>query len=104
MGNRGAAEATSLVLWACLSPAMLVCQVWKMADKKMSSFRGALLREPGIHNHDREYGFRACAKKAHPGMTKYVREAFRDRDVGAKVDGVRPSLSSVLLTRLFEPR
>ena len=25
------------------------------------SFRGALLREPGIHNHDREYGFRACA-------------------------------------------
>jgi hypothetical protein len=26
------------------------------------SFRGALLREPGIHNHDREYGFRACAK------------------------------------------
>jgi hypothetical protein len=26
------------------------------------SFRGALLREPGINNHDREYGFRACAK------------------------------------------
>jgi hypothetical protein len=26
------------------------------------SFRGARLREPGIHNHDREYGFRACAK------------------------------------------
>jgi hypothetical protein len=26
------------------------------------SFRGALSREPGIHNHDREYGFRACAK------------------------------------------
>jgi hypothetical protein len=25
------------------------------------SFRGALLREPGIHNHRREYGFRACA-------------------------------------------
>jgi hypothetical protein len=23
---------------------------------------GALLREPGIHNHDREYGFRASAK------------------------------------------
>jgi hypothetical protein len=36
---------------------------------------GALLREPGIHNHDREYGFRACAPvgyrrlKTHPGMT-----------------------------------
>src|SRR6185437_573488 len=28
--------------------------------------------EPGIHNHDREYGFRACAKRAHPGMTKAV--------------------------------
>ncbi len=25
------------------------------------SFRGAYLREPGIHDHDREYGFRACA-------------------------------------------
>jgi hypothetical protein len=28
-----------------------------------SSFRGASeTSEPGIHNHDREYGFRACAK------------------------------------------
>ena len=27
-------------------------------------------REPGIHNHDTEYGFRACAKRAHPGMTR----------------------------------
>jgi hypothetical protein len=33
--------------------------------------------EPGIHNHDREYGFRACAsgrlsptRVAHPGMTR----------------------------------
>jgi hypothetical protein len=24
--------------------------------------------EPGIHNPDREYGFRACAKMAHPQM------------------------------------
>ena len=23
---------------------------------------GRAKREPGIHNHDREYGFRACAK------------------------------------------
>jgi hypothetical protein len=22
--------------------------------------------EPGIHNHDREYGFRACAKRRIP--------------------------------------
>jgi hypothetical protein len=29
----------------------------------LSSFRGASkAREPGIHNHDREYGFRARAK------------------------------------------
>jgi hypothetical protein len=28
-----------------------------------SSFRGARKREPGIHNHDGEYGFRACAKR-----------------------------------------
>jgi len=28
----------------------------------MSVIRGRAKREPGIHNHDREYGFRACAK------------------------------------------
>jgi hypothetical protein len=34
------------------------------------SFRGASeASEPGIHNPRREYGFRACAKSAHPGMT-----------------------------------
>jgi hypothetical protein len=38
-----------------------------------SSFRGASkASEPGIHNHDGEYGFRACAKRAHPGMTHEV--------------------------------
>jgi hypothetical protein len=37
---------------------------------------GALLREPGIHNPRREYGFRACAKRAHPGMTKVKREVL----------------------------
>jgi hypothetical protein len=36
-----------------------------------SSFRGASeASEPGIHNPCSEYGFRACAKRAHPGMTK----------------------------------
>jgi len=25
---------------------------------------GAQEREPGIHNHEREYGFRACASKS----------------------------------------
>src|SRR5258708_9805704 len=30
-------------------------------EASQPSFRGALLREPGIHNHHREYGFRACA-------------------------------------------
>jgi hypothetical protein len=27
---------------------------------------GRAKREPGIHNHDREYGFRACAKMRIP--------------------------------------
>jgi hypothetical protein len=27
---------------------------------------GRAKREPGIHNHDREYGFRACAKRRIP--------------------------------------
>jgi len=30
------------------------------------SFRGALLREPGIHNPGGKYGFRACAKQRIP--------------------------------------
>jgi hypothetical protein len=30
-------------------------------EKSTTSFRGALLREPGIHNHRRGYGFRVCA-------------------------------------------
>jgi len=27
---------------------------------------GRASREPGIHNHHREYGFRACAKRRIP--------------------------------------
>jgi hypothetical protein len=30
--------------------------------------------EPGIHNHDREYGFRACAKRRIPEWTAVVFE------------------------------
>jgi hypothetical protein len=31
------------------------------------SFRGVSeASEPGIHHHDREYGFRACAKRRIP--------------------------------------
>jgi hypothetical protein len=37
---------------------------------------GRAKREPGIHNHRGEYGFRACAKWAHPGMTKVNREVL----------------------------
>jgi len=29
-----------------------------------SAARWQAPREPGIHNHDREYGFRACASKS----------------------------------------
>jgi hypothetical protein len=38
---------------------------------------GRAQREPGIHNHDREYGFRACAKRAHPGMTDIKHQIFQ---------------------------
>jgi hypothetical protein len=31
---------------------------------------GRAKREPGIHNHHREYGFRACVLRTHPGMTR----------------------------------
>src|SRR5258708_13476151 len=45
-----------------------------------SSFRGASeTSKRGIHNHDREYGFRACAKRAHPGMTKIEISLLRRR-------------------------
>src|SRR5258705_11687164 len=51
---------------------------WKGGrERHLPSFRGASkASEPGIHNHDREYGFRRCAKGcilrraiAHRGMT-----------------------------------
>jgi hypothetical protein len=36
-------------------------------SKNRLSFRGASeTSEPGIYNHDREYGFRACAKRRIP--------------------------------------
>jgi len=46
----------------------------------LASFRGVSeASEPGMNNHDREYGFRACAKRrilrcaiAHRGMTMIV--------------------------------
>jgi hypothetical protein len=31
-------------------------------SKNAAVIPGRAKREPGIHNHDREYGFRACAK------------------------------------------
>ena len=49
---------------------LLIARVESEAGKSQaksypSSFRGApLRREPGIHNHHREYGFRACASKS----------------------------------------
>src|SRR6476660_10612812 len=37
-------------------------------------------REPGIHNHHREYGFRARAKAARPGMTVVGMPVIARRD------------------------
>jgi hypothetical protein len=33
-----------------------------MAAGRFNVIPGRAKREPGIYNHDREYGFRACAK------------------------------------------
>src|SRR5687767_7523668 len=53
-----------------------------VAEANASSFRGALLREPGIHSYRPEYGFRVCAKRrilrcaiAHRGMTARVKSS-----------------------------
>jgi hypothetical protein len=34
----------------------------QIEKSQQSVIPGRAKREPGIHNHDREYGFRACAK------------------------------------------
>src|SRR5256886_8029400 len=40
-----------------------VILVLEPVRSELPSFRGAsVTSEPGIHNHDREYGFRTCAK------------------------------------------
>ena len=45
--------------------------------RRLSSFRGTSeTSEPGIHNHDQEYGFRSCAS----GRQLPVEDASRDDD------------------------
>jgi hypothetical protein len=39
---------------------------WRLRGHKSFVIPGRAKREPGIHNHDREYGFRACAKRRIP--------------------------------------
>ena len=36
--------------------------IFKQPIRLRTVIPGRAKREPGIHNHDREYGFRACAK------------------------------------------
>jgi hypothetical protein len=36
------------------------------AGRAVTVIPGRAKREPGIHNHDREYGFRVCAKRRIP--------------------------------------
>ncbi len=57
-------------------PDLLPDYSWAKQDREtrltssLLSFRGGSeATEPGIQYHGREYGFRACAKEAHPGMT-----------------------------------
>jgi hypothetical protein len=41
---------------------MTLCQKFRRHSGALSNSVYALMEsEPGIHNHDREYGFRACA-------------------------------------------
>src|SRR5207247_6390964 len=51
--------------------------------EKSSSFRGASkASEPGIHNHDREYGFRACAKRRIPERQIQARAVLKQKISG----------------------
>jgi hypothetical protein len=62
------------------------------------SFRGASeASEPGIHNHRREYGFRACAKEAHPGMTS---ECCSTQITESHVQPASQKYSGSLLTQI----
>jgi hypothetical protein len=55
----------------------------------ISSFRGASeTSEPGIHNHDREYGFRASAKSRIPEFSE-IRQAVTRLGVEV-VEPMRP--------------
>ena len=47
-----------------VEPAQVICPSGSFVDYAgvFSVIPGRAQREPGIHNHDREYGFRACAK------------------------------------------
>src|SRR6202171_6330308 len=45
----------ALFSWKVLSVVIPGCAIW---------------RRPGIHNHDREYGFRARSLRSRPGMTR----------------------------------
>ncbi len=40
----------------------ILVQTAERVDQDENGKRDARQREPGIHNHRREYGFRACAK------------------------------------------
>ncbi len=63
--------SSSRLLKPSRTPARRRSDGWRAGRaNKMPSFRGASeTSEPGIHNPRGEYGFRACAKEVHPGMT-----------------------------------
>jgi len=42
--------------------ALISDSIFKQPIQLRTVIPGRAKREPGIHNHDREYGFRACAK------------------------------------------
>jgi hypothetical protein len=46
--------------------ALISDSIFKQPIQLRAVIPGRAKREPGIHNHDREYGFRACAKRRIP--------------------------------------
>src|SRR5438477_12171189 len=48
------------------------CRVINTSRSRSLVIPGRAKHEPGIHNHHREYGFRARAPDARPGMTRNV--------------------------------
>jgi len=55
-------------------PTKISDSIFKKPIQLRAVIPGRPKREPGIHNHDREYGFRACAKWRIPDVHLHIGE------------------------------